>query len=81
MIKCKGWQILVACNTGRQVESYINVSAYSFNKYLSAYCVIAGSFVGNGINFITIVTKAKVVFQGSKVFLSKRKTLGLLLIQ
>lgn len=73
IISCKEWQILVACNARRQVENYINVSAYSFMKYLSVYYVVAGPILVNGINFITTVTKVRVVFQGNKVFLCQEK--------
>ena len=45
---------------------------HSFRKYLSAYAV-ADSVLSNGIHFVTIVTKAKVVSQGNEVFLCQEK--------
>lgn len=62
------------CNLGRHVESYVSVSDYSFiqKNILSAYYVV-GSVLSNGIQFVTIATKAKVVSQGSEVFLCQEK--------
>ena len=52
----------------------LSVSDYSFiqKNILSAYYV-ADSVLSNGIHFVTIVTKAKVVSQGSEVFLCQEK--------
>lgn len=72
MIKCKEWQILVTCNPGRHIESFVSVLIHSFKKYLSAYSV-ADSVLSNRIYFVTIVTKAKVVSQGNEVFLCQKK--------
>lgn len=72
VIKCKEWQILVTCNPGRHTENFVSVLIHSFKKYLSAYSV-ADSVLSNGIHFVTIVTKAKVVSQGNEVFLCQEK--------
>lgn len=72
VINCKEWQILVTCNPGRHIESNQSVLIRSFKKYLSAYSV-ADSVLSNGIHFVTIVTKARVVSQGNEVFLRQEK--------
>lgn len=46
---------------------------HSFSKYMRVDYV-AGPVLGNGINFVTIVTKANMVFQGIRYFYAKRES-------
>lgn len=62
VMKCKGWQILGTCNPGRQVASYINVSAYSsIQQIFECLLCLAVPLVGDGINVITVVMTSEVL--------------------
>lgn len=52
--------VIPSHSPGRWVESNINVSTFLFNQYI--FECLARPVLANGINFVTIVTKAKVMY-------------------